>query len=77
MSVRSEEIVDRRLREMGDLRRRWVVSPAGRDAMAALLRETARTAVTDMSPESVDRRIRRMAAMARLCLDLGRAGPRF
>ncbi len=71
MPDRLPEGIDGRLREMAELSRRSLDSPRGREAMKARLLEAKRTAVVDMSPTAIDVRIRAVAGLRRLCLDLG------
>jgi hypothetical protein len=66
----SSELVAERLDRMIERSRRLADSPEGRARMRERLRDVRRSAVVDMSPSAVDARIRRLAALRSLCLEL-------
>ena len=70
MTDRSQDSVDRRLREMVALSRRHADSPGERDAMTARLRHAHRAALVDLSPEAIEARLQTVASLHRLCLEL-------
>jgi predicted nucleotidyltransferase len=68
--MRSERSVDGDLRELSRLSEAWMSSPQGRFELALRAREARRHAVVDMSDGALDSRLRRMAAVSALCVDL-------
>lgn len=66
--------VDARLREMARLSARWRDSEEGRAWSAREARRARREAIVDMSPSAIDRRLRALASVSRLAIDLARGG---
>jgi hypothetical protein len=70
MSELGDDTVEQRLDRMAQEARAYLDSPGGKARMRARLRRLRRAAVVDMSAEAVDARIRRVAALRRLCSSL-------
>lgn len=75
MSELSEDVVARRLAAMAAETRDLLDSPEARTRMRERVWIARETAIVDMSDAAVDARIRRVAALRRLCLSLGAAEP--
>lgn len=73
MSELSPDIVESRLGQMAQRSRRYLESAEGIARSREHRREVRRTAVVDMSPHAVDARIRKVAALRRLCLELAQS----
>lgn len=73
MNSLPEELVARRIGRMAELTRLFSETLEGETRRRAHLRSVRRSAIVDMSPTAVDARLRRVAALRRLCLSLGTA----
>ena len=71
----TSERVESRLRQMAELSRAHLDSPAGREEAARALQAAQCSAVVDLSAAAIDARLRAVAGLRRLCLELARAVP--